>query len=363
MTVRDLGRVDHNELLACPRCGGDIQRASDAVTCTKCGFAGQQEAGIVDLSTQDLYWSYIPRSDLQRMVTTAEQSGLEAAFQRTFESVPQPDFYRRIMDESRGDFRFLLPISRQATVLDLGSGWGATTLALARQFARVIAADGTRENLQWVACRAREAGLGNVEFVRIDPLEGARLPFRDASLDAVILSGVLEWIGTGSAQGSPPELQSQLLKEVRRILRPEGCVYVAIENRFYVLYWLGMPEPHTRIPFVSVLPRWAANLMSRLLRGKPFRNYTPSFGSLRSLVRNAGFDRPEFYLPLPSYQHPEVIVPLEDGRCLRYWIRHVLVPRRFLHRVYAAGLWLLSSLGILKYVVSDFALVARRSHD
>ncbi|MGH9580524.1 MAG: class I SAM-dependent methyltransferase [Terriglobales bacterium] len=350
----------HADKYAYPRCGLALEAASSSLACPTCGDVARPDGKVVDFSTKDLYWSYIARPAMSRMVETARREGLDAALDETFTHYENRDFYRRIMNESRGDFRFLLPVGRQSAVLDLGSGWGATTLALARQFAHVTACDGTKENLEFLACRARAAELNNMSFVRIDPLEGARLPFQDGSFAAVILNGVLEWIGTGSMEGSPEELQRQLLLEVRRVLQPGGCVYVAIENRFYALYWLGKIEPHTMLPFVSVLPRAVANRISLAVRGRPFRNYTPSYGSLNSLVRKAGFDRLEFYLPLPSYQHPEVILPIEGGNCLRYWVKHLLIPRRFLHRVYAAGLLLMDWLGILKFLASDFVLVARR---
>jgi len=214
--------------------------------------------------------------------------------------------------------------------------------------------------LEFLVCRAREAQRSNILFLRIDPLEHSKLPFRDGTFTAVILNGLLEWIGSEPSSESPSAFQVRLLREVRRILKPDGCVYLGIENRFGAMYWLGQPDPHAQIPFVSVLPRQAANFFSYILRGKPYRNYTYSCNGLKRLFREAGFGKLEFYMPLPAYGDPQVMIPLAMGPCLRYWIRNIMLPRRRVHRVYAAGLVLLSLLGIHAFFVPDFSVVARQ---
>lgn len=66
--------------------------------------------------------------------------------------------------------------------LDVATGAGHTTLALAPRFERVVASDLTPRMLETAAKHAREVGVGNVEFRQAD---AEALPFEDASFDLV----------------------------------------------------------------------------------------------------------------------------------------------------------------------------------
>ncbi len=347
-------------ILCCSHCHGSLVESGDAFSCPNCGELAKRKGLIVDFSTDTTYWSYISRSLLVKLVEVAQNEGVKTAFEKVLSPLKEKDYLLRLLDEGRGDFRFLLPAASSGCVLDLGSGWGGVTLPLSRQFQQVVAVDATRENLEFLVCRAREAQRSNILFLRIDPLEHSKLPFPDGTFSAVILNGLLEWVGSGPSIESPRAFQVRLLQEVRRVLRSDGCVYVGIENRFGAMYWLGQRDPHAQIPFVSLLPRPAANLLSYVLRRKPYRNYTYSYNGLKRLLREAGFGNLEFYAPLPSYGDPRVMIPLAMGPCLRYWVRNVMLPRRRVHRIYGAGLLLLSLLGIHPYFVPDFSVVARQ---
>jgi SAM-dependent methyltransferase len=357
---RDERKMEEMNILCCSHCHGALVESGDVFSCPNCGELAKRKGPVVDFSRDTTYWSYISRPLLARLVEVAANEGVKTALEKVLSPLKYEDYLLRLLDEGRGDFRFLLPATSSGCVLDLGSGWGGVTLALSRQFQRVVAADATRENLEFLVCRAREAQRSNILFLCIDPLEHSKLPLRDGSFTAVILNGLLEWVGSRPSNDPPRAFHVRLLQEVRRILRPDGCVYLGIENRFGAMYWLGKPDPHAQIPFVSVLPRQAADLLSYIVRGKPYRNYTYSYNGLRRLFREAGFGNLEFYMALPSYGDPQVMIPLAMGPCLRYWIRNIMVPRRRVHGTYAVGLLLLSLLGIQPYLVPDFAVIARR---
>ncbi len=98
------------------------------------------------------------------------------------------------------------------SLADIGCGSGFFSIAAARLLpgARVLAVDRQQDMLDFVARRAREAGLENVETVRAD---ATRLPIADGELDAVLMSHVFHDI---------PE-RDAMRDEVHRILRPGGA--------------------------------------------------------------------------------------------------------------------------------------------
>lgn len=73
--------------------------------------------------------------------------------------------------------------------------------------------------------------------------DGSALPFADRSIDIVVFNHIYEHVVDADA----------VLDEIRRVLRPDGVAYFGFANR------LGVIEPHYRLPFLSWLPRRAAD--------------------------------------------------------------------------------------------------------
>jgi ubiquinone/menaquinone biosynthesis C-methylase UbiE len=102
-------------------------------------------------------------------------------------------------------------------VLDLGSGSGADVFcaaALVGPGGSVVGVDITDEQLEKAERLRRGAGLGQVSFERAYV---ERLPFEDASFDAVISNGVINL---------SPE-KERAFAEIERVLRPGGRVALA----------------------------------------------------------------------------------------------------------------------------------------
>ncbi len=87
-------------------------------------------------------------------------------------------------------------------------------------------------NLRLLRSRMRDRDLHYVSIFQYEPNSFLRLPFPDASVDIVLLNGVLEWMGAAVINVSPARIQLEALKEIRRVLKPEGVIYIGIENRY-----------------------------------------------------------------------------------------------------------------------------------
>jgi SAM-dependent methyltransferase len=119
-------------------------------------------------------------------------------------------------------------------VLDLGSGKGATSVFLAREFGvRVVAAD------LWVppgVAAAVFAGAGVADRVRAVRAEAHALPFPPDAFDAIVSVDAWEYFGTADGY----------LPYVLRFLRPGGQLGVATPAMTREVRDLGGIPPHIR---------------------------------------------------------------------------------------------------------------------
>ncbi len=86
-------------------------------------------------------------------------------------------------------------------------------------------------------------------------VDGTRLPFTAGSFDVVISNHVIEHVGD-------PSVQVEHLQELRRVLRDDGVLYLAVPSRWMLV------EPHYRLAFLSWLPeRWRSPWLRLWRRG------------------------------------------------------------------------------------------------
>jgi SAM-dependent methyltransferase len=131
-------------------------------------------------------------------------------------------------------------VGRAVSILDVGCGTGATTVALAlsRLAAdRVVGVDPNALSVAAARLRALGHGLdaGRVEFRVIH--SGAPLPFADAEFDLTVSVSVLEFI-------SRPGGRAFFASELVRVTRPGGHVFLSTPNDFrlrehHTGRWLG----------------------------------------------------------------------------------------------------------------------------
>jgi SAM-dependent methyltransferase len=120
-------------------------------------------------------------------------------------------------------------------VVDIGCGAGALVRDLAAAGARPIGIEISEEQL--MTARARDNGSGARYLVG----RAEALPLDDASVDVVVFMRSLHHVG--------PQHLEDGLREARRVLRPDGAVYVAeplAEGDFFALTTLVEDELEVR---------------------------------------------------------------------------------------------------------------------
>lgn len=312
----------------CPVCKGTLKEADGALSCASCGARWPVSDGIPCFLTTGELPEYQLSADMAGLVRQARALGWRLALEEHLGQAGKRRAYAQeyVSSEARADFRFLMQLPEQPTVLDIGSGWGNIAVAFARQARQVFAIDTTLPSLQFVQERAAQEGLTNVLPAVGDAVT---LPLLDGCCDAVLMVGVLEWVAWGRIGMLPEQAQQAALNEAYRVLKPGGQLYIGIENRYSIKSFLGFREPHTSLRFISLLPRSLAQWYSHAARRRPFREYTYSEAELTRRLRDAGFVRVERYYPLPSYQNFRYIAPFDDLNLLRYLVTRLQGHGRF----------------------------------
>jgi SAM-dependent methyltransferase len=184
--------------------------------------------------------------------------------------------------------RPLEKILRNARVLELGCGCGAITRYLAETSAETVAVEGSLKRAAITALRCRD--LRNVSVIA-DTIQN--LPESPAGFDVVTLIGVLEYARVFGG----PDAETLLLRRARSFLRPNGILILALENRFGLKYFAGVPEDHLGIPWSGVMGAYTKNGV-----------HTWSRKEMEKLLRNAGFGELCQFVPVPDYKLPTGVI-------------------------------------------------------
>lgn len=180
------------------------------------------------------------------------------------------------------------PFKEGAETLEIGCGMGAITSALCDKCAHVTAVELSRRRATatWIRCREKEnlevlvGNLNDIEF--------------DKKFDYITLIGVLEYQGVYTDSENP---YVDFLEKIKKLLKPNGKLLIAIENKYGLKYWCGVREDHTGIPFDGM------NQYNHTEKSAK----TFSKQELGEILNESGFDSHYFYYPMPDYKLPTVI--------------------------------------------------------
>ncbi len=139
------------------------------------------------------------------------------------------------------------------TVLDVGCQWGATSIALARAGGRVTGVDVVPEFIAGARVRAGEQMI-DAKF-KVSAAEG--LPFADDSFDVVYCTNVIEHVAN----------HQQTVRELARVLKPGGMLYLDGPNRFSPANLAS--DPHYQLRLIAALPNWLGDFYVRRIRRFP----------------------------------------------------------------------------------------------
>jgi len=176
------------------------------------------------------------------------------------------------------------PFKENASCLEIGGGCGAITGALCDSLSevKVVELSKRRSSINFERHKNRdnlEIFVGNLNDIE----------FRK-KFDYITLNGVLEYAGSFTDTNEP---YKDFLKNIKKFLKPDGRLIIAIENRYGLKYFAGAKEDHTGKEFDSIT-------------GYINNSSVQTFGKkeLENLLIQSGYPIQEFYYPHPDYKMP-----------------------------------------------------------
>jgi SAM-dependent methyltransferase len=316
----------------CPHCNHSINAKEDGYLCTDCGKLYDFSKGYLDLLGQvDFYAGEATQADMQSLINDIDLYGYEHGLEKLYEKYPYLRDY--ISDIRRSDWLSHCIGKSKFRALDIGSGLGNLSEMLSYTFHQVYSLEAVRERIEFQVRRFRNANRSNITLIRGNAI---RLPFPDNYFDLVVCNGVLEWIGSMNRSLNPREGQISFLREIKRVLSHSGCLYIGIENRFGLWFLLGAKD-HSGLPYTSLIPRKAADILvrkygnvggiygdksKRRKENKGYYEYTYSKWGYCKLFDEVGFNYRTFWT-YPSYNRPFFSGRIDDKVGLKGFIKYL----------------------------------------
>lgn len=177
------------------------------------------------------------------------------------------------------------PFKKDDHVLEVGAGCGAISGVLSKKAGRVTCIELSKRRSLINAYRNRncdnlEIMVGNFNHIKLKE-----------KFDYITLIGVLEY---ASYYTEAEEPFVEFLKNIRKMLKPEGSILIAIENKYGLKYWAGAREDHTGRFFDGIEGYHKTESRVRTFSKK----------EIASIIQNAGYEKLGFYYPFPDYKFP-----------------------------------------------------------
>lgn len=177
---------------------------------------------------------------------------------------------------------------KNAEVLEVGAGCGAVTGAICEKAKSVTCIDLSKQRSMINAYRNKKYDNLNIMVANFNDI------VFDRQYDYITLIGVLEYAAYYTATDNP---FVDFLKKLKKNLKEDGKLLIAIENKFGLKYWSGCVEDHTGRYYDGIMGY--VNTESKV--------QTFSKDELIQIMEEAGFKKYQFYYPFPDYKFAQQI--------------------------------------------------------
>ncbi|WP_242396873.1 class I SAM-dependent methyltransferase [Clostridium butyricum] len=179
-----------------------------------------------------------------------------------------------------------LPISKEDTVLEVGSGCGAITGKLSDMAKSITCIELSEKRSLINAYRNQDKSNISILLGNFEDIEKKLTK----KYDYITLIGVFEYAESYISDENPYEV---FLNKIKSHLKKNGKIILAIENKLGLKYWAGCQEDHINRYFEGI------------------EGYTNTDGvktfsknELETIIKKCNFKEYKFYYPYPDYKLP-----------------------------------------------------------
>ncbi|MDO4963080.1 MAG: methyltransferase [bacterium] len=178
------------------------------------------------------------------------------------------------------------PFKKNSSILEIGAGMGAITDELCRTCGKVTSVELSKKRASAIAERNK-----NKDDLEIIVGNFKKIKFKE-KYDYILLIGVFEYAALYMNSKKP---YIDFINKLKQLLKPNGKILIAIENRFGLKYWCGANEDHTNIMFDGI------NGYDNKTKVKTF-----SKKELEIIIKECNL-KSNFYYVFPDYKFPQLI--------------------------------------------------------
>lgn len=242
-------------------------------------FVGKVKIDYTRYSGRDYYSDGEVEDTILKIVTEQYPVDHEDAFNR---QPNWPVLYH--LSPLRENILEWIPMGKDAKVLEVGSGCGAITGALARKAGSVTCVELSKKRSLINAYRHRECGNVTIHVGNFKDVE----PRLDRDYNYICLIGVFEY-GQSYIGGDTPF--EDFLKILTPHMKEGGRILIAIENKYGLKYFAGCKEDHLGTYFSGI---------ENYTDGGGVRTFSRS--GLERIFHSCGLEKYHFYYPYPDYK-------------------------------------------------------------
>lgn len=304
-------------ILICPICKSKLEVKKDKLFCLKCNKNYSIFENYIDFLVDDKsYWGEISQVRMHQLLNDIKELGFDKAVYKFV--LENPNYNFNLLSHSRLDWIFhKIDYNHNGRYLDVGSGLGTLPFLASKIFKEVYSVENIYERVQFQTELIKHRGIKNIFIFRSTAMQ---LPFKSNFFDFICVNGVLEWIGLSNVKKNPKRIQIQFLNELKRILKPNGTLYIGIENRLAPKFFSGAID-HSGFPYTSLMPRVLANLFVKIkdkpaqhftteeekkAKLKKYSTYTYTYQGYKKLLKRAGFTNIDIFYVTADYNEPDL---------------------------------------------------------
>ena len=205
------------------------------------------------------------------------------------------DFIEAIRENNSYEYHYFLsplrhnlfqwyPYKEEGSLLEIGAGYGQLTSLFTQKVSHVVAVEDSQSKCNIISKRAEDATALVSDFDDIQI---------DEKFDYIVLCNIFEYAKSFVKSENP---YVDYLNYLKKFLKDDGVILIALSNRLGLKYLAGFKEEHTDQFFKGI-------------DGYSNIDYVQTFTKteIRNIINDAGFSNYKFFYPYPNHEIPETI--------------------------------------------------------